>query len=559
MISTCANRAGRRVVRARTCVLAVLLGLGIQSVFAAPVILYTDVIAAPNTGGANGKGAFVTLYGQGFGTSTGSVTVGGAAADNYPVWTDTKVTVQLGTGAKTGSIVLTSGSSASNGVPFTVRSGNVYFVDANSKGNPGSGTFADPWRSPANAYSSVKGNDFVYFRAGTYTGHYGGSWGNSSFDLGVAQSNTSWIGYPGETAKFVAPIGAQVFKLYNGESGSGGAPAWPTGVVIANLVMDGNGTGPVDSGSLFPPTDKGGAPNVRVVGNDVSSSNSLGVFYSLINPSSNNWSVLGNYIHNAGILPVNLNQAIYVQNGASNVEIAWNKFNNLYLRYAIMVHGDHQYEYDNVNIHDNEIVNTGNIDDFRGIAVGGALAGTYGSIYNNVIVNVGQSFGAININNGTWSVYNNTIYNVSGGGGGAIQVNGASNLLSSGSQPKVTVRNNIIDVGNTGTAYVVGGYNLPSANLIIDSNLYYGNGNGPSADAHAVNVDPKFSSSAIGTGNYHLQSSSPAIDKGAATVASVVLLDHDGQPRPQGTGFDLGAFEFTNAAPRPLAPILSVK
>ncbi len=57
-----------------------------------------------------------------------------------------------------------------------------------------------------------------------------------------------------------------------------------------------------------------------------------------------------------------------------------------------------------------------------------------------------------------------------------------------------------------------------------------------------LSADPKFVTRAWGTaGDYHLQPGSPAIDAGTATEAPAA--DLEGTPRPQGTGFDMGAYE----------------
>jgi hypothetical protein len=49
-----------------------------------------------------------------------------------------------------------------------------------------------------------------------------------------------------------------------------------------------------------------------------------------------------------------------------------------------------------------------------------------------------------------------------------------------------------------------------------------------------------------GTGNYHLISTSPSIDAGSNLLAPAI--DKDGIARPQGTEFDIGCYEFTNAS-----------
>jgi parallel beta-helix repeat protein len=53
------------------------------------------------------------------------------------------------------------------------------------------------------------------------------------------------------------------------------------------------------------------------------------------------------------------------------------------------------------------------------------------------------------------------------------------------------------------------------------------------------NIDPRFTNPAIS--DYHLQPTSPLIDAGAAVP---VTNDYDGDPRPLGGGFEIGAYEF---------------
>src|SRR6516225_4430367 len=74
-----------------------------------PRIFYSDLESGPNTGGQQDKGAFVTIYGKGFGAARGdsTVSVGGKPVAGYPIWTDSKITFQLGAAAVTGNIVVT--------------------------------------------------------------------------------------------------------------------------------------------------------------------------------------------------------------------------------------------------------------------------------------------------------------------------------------------------------------------------------------------------------------------------------------------------------------------
>jgi parallel beta-helix repeat protein len=50
----------------------------------------------------------------------------------------------------------------------------------------------------------------------------------------------------------------------------------------------------------------------------------------------------------------------------------------------------------------------------------------------------------------------------------------------------------------------------------------------------------------VGNGNYHLTVGSPCIDKGTSEGAPA--YDTDGDPRPQGAGFDIGSDEYTPAS-----------
>src|SRR5437899_3112864 len=106
-------------------IFAVPLSLSAQTT--PPRIFFSDLESGPNIGGHNNHGLWVTIWGKGFGATRGSstVTVGGGEAADYPIWTDSKITFQLGPAAKTGEIVVNvaatqkgkDGGRASTGVP----------------------------------------------------------------------------------------------------------------------------------------------------------------------------------------------------------------------------------------------------------------------------------------------------------------------------------------------------------------------------------------------------------------------------------------------------------
>jgi len=93
-------------------------------------LFFSDLTSGSNSGGQSDKGAHVTVFGNGFGDTQGTstVTIGGGAADNYPIWTNSKITFQLGGGAKTGAVVVhVPGKGDSNALPFYRARGRDLF------------------------------------------------------------------------------------------------------------------------------------------------------------------------------------------------------------------------------------------------------------------------------------------------------------------------------------------------------------------------------------------------------------------------------------------------
>src|ERR1700760_4683343 len=132
-----------------------------------PRIFFSDLESAPGTGGANNAGAWITIWGKGFGATRGAstITVGGGTVANYPVWSDTKITFQLGSKTQSGEIVVHENHLQSNGIPFTVRAGKIYFVSAKGR-DFHSGSFVSPWKSITKAKNSLAPGDIAYIEDG---------------------------------------------------------------------------------------------------------------------------------------------------------------------------------------------------------------------------------------------------------------------------------------------------------------------------------------------------------------------------------------------------------
>ncbi len=145
----------------------------------APEILYTDIVAGPNTGGEDDDGVYLSIFGLNFGNEASqvSVTVGGGAvakviylgASNGRPDVE-QLSVQLGATAQTGEVVVSVGNKmSSNGPTFTVSSGNLYYVDNVNGGDGNAGTFAAPLKTLATAEGKVAAGDFMILKANAAT------------------------------------------------------------------------------------------------------------------------------------------------------------------------------------------------------------------------------------------------------------------------------------------------------------------------------------------------------------------------------------------------------
>ena len=196
----------------------------------------------------------------------------------------------------------------------------------------------------------------------------------------------------------------------------------------------------------------------------------------------------------------------------------------------------------NISIYDNLVYNCPD----NGIILSSELNGTQQSmtgisIYNNILYGnaVGFSVGSISVPANTFSFtfINNTIYNNSYGG---ITLGNASYILSG------IVRNNII-VGTSGN--ILTSLSGSGSQVVIDHNLFYNPGGYNASNIYGTNyiqADPLFNNPPT---DFSLQSGSPAINAGSATAAPAT--DYIGTSRPQGVGYDIGAYEYKTVSTSP--------
>ena len=125
--------------------------------------------------------------------------------------------------------------------------------------------------------------------------------------------------------------------------------------------------------------------------------------------------------------------------------------------------------------------------------------------------------------------------------------NGRSGIVIWQAMDGVEIENNLFYENAIGG---VASYDAHGGGIALDHNDFFGNPSfdvdftgGGSDYAHTEHAsktyDPAFA--APMSGAFHLKAHSPAVDSGLAL--SVVTTDFDGTARPQGAGYDLGAFE----------------
>jgi Right handed beta helix region len=156
------------------------------------------------------------------------------------------------------------------------------------------------------------------------------------------------------------------------------------------------------------------------------------------------------------------------------------------------------------------------------------VAGYDGQVYNNVLYNIpffaGTQTAAIDLYYGpNHQVYNNTIYNV--------EVIGIQIRASPGYEGNAQIRNNIV-YQNARAAISDYGPSTQLSNNLTDG------------------TNPNFVNA--GAANFRLQPGSRAIDTG--TGLSIVTTDLTGGRRPEGAGFDIGAYEYRPAQPASAPP-----
>jgi hypothetical protein len=352
--------------------------------------IYTDLVTAP-------VGAWVTVYGAGFGTA-GTVTLGGTPQAVVTYGPSCVIFQVSGAGGE-----LQVGPKAAGHV--AVHKGRVLEAKPSSL---------------RGVWSDARPGDVVYLRGGEYRSQYGeGDWYQDSTLETYKQARPAQpialVGYPGEKPVILPLPGSQHSVIALGDGNSRQRRA--SNLVFANLAITGTGDcmfGGGDTTDGYGGPDETGATNIRVVNTVCTITDATNnTMTGMIATQGDGWKILGNVFHDPpNRAVIKNNHAIYIQGGADDVEVAYNQLVNLHVGHVIQIHQDGKAKlYENIHIHDNLLeakVNT----DMRGISVVEVDDASTVVIERNVLRNLGADFSGIAVYRGKVLILDNQFYGI---------------------------------------------------------------------------------------------------------------------------------------------------
>jgi hypothetical protein len=537
---------------------SVLLLLGLSVALAAttttppPTIFFTDLTSGPNSGGESVSGyagAYVTLYGNNFGTSP-TVTLNGAsclrivAGPTTWLWYQ-KMVVQLNSSCASGNFVVTSSAGGSNVSPFTVRSGNIYCVSTSGNDN-NSGKFPNCWQTIVQG-RQISPGDITYVENGvsqTTTDGYASLTVNGTC---TSSAPCALVGYPGATATIGSTSNDGV-RFCTGLSSCGNGGTW---WIFANLTLRGANTA---WGASV------GATNIYVIGSDISCPDGNQQTGCITTNQAGPVYVYGNNIHDIGYrnTSVKTYHAVYLGGDSTPVYpgdyVAWNEIYNTYEGRGIQIRPNSGGLYD-IHVHDNVVYNT--VEDAIETDDIDPVSGPV-EIYNNLVYDYGNDSGCalggtyLGIRSGPSSTGGNVlIYNNTIGPANGTCVGTGNNVASILVEAPSTVWNNVFLQAST-QAYLM----ATCSDILTGSsnNSFYGAGTNSTCSSNFTNnvtsdpslVDPYAAGGSLSGLSFLPSSSSSPIVGAGSTSPSFPPYDINGLLRPSPPS--IGAYEYTAGA-----------
>jgi parallel beta-helix repeat protein len=422
----------------------------------------------------------------------------------------------------------------------TAISATNYYISPSGSDSGNNGlTQTTPFKNIQRGADLVNAGDTVFVMNGTYT--------NS-----CAQCNVVYINRAGTAAKWIVfmPLAGHTPLIsFNGWQGFAIAPR-AAYIEIKNFTVRGNNANITLSAALNQPAscaNPSGTVDPIYNGNGIASD---GRFDGTNHP--HHIRILNNTIYDCGGGGISAIQSDYVT--IENNVVYNNSWYTIYGASGISCWQN--WNYDNLagyhfiirnnRCYGNQLfvpwIGTCTISDGNGIIIddsrntqNGSILGVYTGkvlVANNICYQNGGSgihtYLADNVD-----IVNNTTYRNS-------QSTATRGELFANSSGNIRILNNIIVPITNEPA----NENYMNTNLTSDYNCYFNTSNITVLNSHDLRMDPKLTDPSVF--NFQLQSTSPCRDAGTATAAPTT--DFNGVSRPQGTGFDMGAYEFPVAS-----------
>ncbi len=541
-----------------------------------PVILYTDIVAGPTSGGENNNGAYLNIFGYNFGTTglgiTTKVYINNIEVADYKVLQNAKaqpfsvangpilqqIGVQIGNigGLAVGSSgvikVSVNGVDSNTDHSFINQPGDIIYVSLYGSDSTGDGSFNNPYRYVQTP--TVDNPVYINWNAGDTIVMMSGDWydqGNGAYFLNILSTKDgdepnglsghgymTITGYPGEEVN--------IFAHGNGTSQWGGIRAPGTSFpdknnyfVVSNLNIhcdDNDGLDNIGDGGI---QNNYSGDYWRIVNNYLTADVTRLIRAGGISGSLRNSVVYGNKLDKIG--GGTEMHDIYLYNTSHDSEIAYNYFStNPTAGSGVQFYDDSTF--DSMSVHHNY---------FNGIgkhAINLATTGlTNFEAYNNIVKDAyeaGVRTGVYTLVNNAY-ITNNTFYNCTRG---MSPVRGCIFNTAQFLDENKTFHfeNNIIHMYSTNGWYYYP-YTTPDTGIFFDNNLYY-HGNVSTIPAREINEvigDPKFMNIGVDSENLAIQLSSAAKDS-AKNPSVAVSNDFIFTLRPVNGVYDIGAFEYVS-------------
>jgi hypothetical protein len=422
------------------------------------------------------------------------------------------------------------------------QAADYYVSKSGSNSNPG--TESQPWLTIQKAANTLTAGDTVYIKAGTYNERV------VPQNSGTSGNYITYTAYPGDTVT-IDGSGVSIHEGWGGLvelyyvnyikiSGLTVRDAGPddnhNGILVDYcnyIIIENNYTYNTASSGI----GVWDSTNITIDNNEVELACNDGEQECITVAITDTFEVKNNEVHHSGPGSIG-GEGINIKDGSSNGKVYNNHVHHLN-RLGIYVDAWDKHTY-NIDVYGNVAHDINDNDGFTlASEMGGLLENV--SFYNNIAYDC-DVLGITISRNGDSSTHpmknitiiNNTFYNNGAGGwGGGIAVDNPN-------VQNVVIRNNIVSQNITFQMEVEPDVSM--SNLTVDHNLIHGyrNYGDEIKGSDYVEGDPLFVSTS--THDFHLQENSPAIDAGSSVNAP--SDDYDGTSRPQGSGYDIGAYEY---------------